>query len=80
MLHRFNKASLRFTASDRRLLLFWDLQMLIVLLIELRGLTSLLSLGDSSALSILESRLRHHGRQAKRDIEIAVPLSISITF
>jgi hypothetical protein len=54
--------------------------MLIVLLIKLRGLTSLLSLGDSSALSILEARLRHHGRQAKRDVKVTVPLSICITF
>jgi hypothetical protein len=54
--------------------------MLIVLLIKLRGLTSLLSLGDSSALSILEARLRHHGRQAKRDVEVAVPLRVSISF
>jgi hypothetical protein len=79
VLHRFNKASLRFTASDRRLLLFGDLQMLIVLLIELRGLTSFLSLGDSSALSVLEARLRHHGGQAKRDVEVAVPLRVSIS-
>jgi hypothetical protein len=80
VLDRFDKASLRFTASDRRLLLFWDLQMLIVLLIKLRGLTSFLSLGDSSALSVLEARLRHHGRQAKRDVKVTVPLSICITF
>lgn len=80
MLHRFNKTSLSFTASDRKLFLFWDLQMLIILLIEFRSLTSLLRLGDSCALSILGARLRHHGRQAKRDVEVAVPLRVCITF
>jgi hypothetical protein len=62
------------------LLLFWDLQMLIILLIELRGLTSLLRAGNSCVMSILEARLRQHGRQAKRDVEVAVPLRVSITF
>ena len=80
VLNRFNKASLRFTASYQQLLLFWYLQMLFILLIELRGLTSLLRPGNSGAMSILEARLWHHGWQAKRDVEVTIPLRVWITF
>ena len=79
MLNRFNQASLRCTAFDYLLLLFWNLQKFIILLIKFRGLTSLARLGSSSAMDILEASLRHHGWQTKRDVKIAIPLRIRFT-